>query len=828
MRRPVAVLVPTLGLLLVLGWPFLHVRFNAPDSTILPASVPSRAAFDRLAATFGEGEFAPLTLAIRTTGPATSPDNLAALYDYSRRLAADPRISRVEGLVDVDPRLGLDQYQLLYARPQRPARPVHRDGPRRDDEGRPDRVHRLHAVRAEPGRGPRARGRPPRHRPGPLAPPPGTTVLVGGGAADVTDVVNRVAADFPRTALFIVVTTYLVLFVLLRSAVLPIKALVMNTLSIVASFGALVWIFQDGNLSGAARVPAARVRRDDPAGDPVLRAVRAVDGLRGVPAVADEGGLGPDPRQPGGGRPRPRAERPDRDVRGADRRRRRGLLRVRRHRPDQGARHRDGARGRPRRDRRPGAARAGDDAPAREVELVGAGLGQARAGRRRRPAGPRQPAPRRAAPPRSSPRRPRPPDDAARRDGRAPPVRPGRDLAARRRRAPRPPDRVVVLHRPPPRRRRRPVRLRVRDLPRRARRAAGLVGVAPRASPTRPATRSATPSGRGSGRASTRRRPTGSAWRLPGRAPSGTPWSMSGGDGHDALDAAAAADAESSTGSGFAPRPPRSTRRSRRRSTTPTAGSTSARPAARTTTRGRRWRPTARSPLGGKDARRSPARLVRPPVGRLHRGRRRRLGLVRGQPRRRDRPDALAGPRTPTAPIRSSTARSSTRHGGVRDRLDRDAFDVARSTGRWTSPATGADLPRGLARSRSPARTSTIDLQPTVADQELDTRASTGVVYWEGSQVVSATRAAPRRSAARAYVELTGYAPAERGGQLGQGVSGLRDRDAGAGRDTVRAGRRAPAARRAARACPSRPACRPPGSGSTRRGRRPRSSWTSP
>jgi predicted secreted hydrolase len=66
----------------------------------------------------------------------------------------------------------------------------------------------------------------------------------------VTDVVNRVAADFPRTALFIVVTTYLVLFVLLRSAVLPIKALVMNTLSIVASFGALVWIFQDGNLSG--------------------------------------------------------------------------------------------------------------------------------------------------------------------------------------------------------------------------------------------------------------------------------------------------------------------------------------------------------------------------------------------------------------------------------------------------------------------------------------------------------------------------------------------------------------------------------------------------
>ena len=72
---------------------------------------------------------------------------------------------------------------------------------------------------------------------------------MGGGAAEVSDVVGRIAADFPRSALFIIVTTYIVLFLLLRSVVLPAKALIMNTLSIVASFGALVWIFQDGNLS---------------------------------------------------------------------------------------------------------------------------------------------------------------------------------------------------------------------------------------------------------------------------------------------------------------------------------------------------------------------------------------------------------------------------------------------------------------------------------------------------------------------------------------------------------------------------------------------------
>jgi putative drug exporter of the RND superfamily len=248
MRRPIAVLVPTLGALLVLGSPFLRVHFNAPDSTILPASVPSRAAFDRLTEQFGEGEFAPLLLAIRTTGPATSKANVDALYEYSRRLAADPRIVRVDGLVDVDPRLRLDQYELLYA----------------NTSGPPDRFVATALAATTRGDltvftittpfGPnrdeaRALVRDLRTVAGPLAAPSGMSVLVGGGAADVSDVVGRIGADFPRTALFIFVTTYAVLFLLLRSAVLPLKALVMNSLSIVASFGALVWIFQEGNLS---------------------------------------------------------------------------------------------------------------------------------------------------------------------------------------------------------------------------------------------------------------------------------------------------------------------------------------------------------------------------------------------------------------------------------------------------------------------------------------------------------------------------------------------------------------------------------------------------
>ena len=248
MRHPVAVLIPTLSLLLVLGIPFLHVRFNAPDATILPPSVPSREAYDILVRDFGEGEFAPLVIAVRTRGNATTPENVAALYDYSRRLAADPRVSRVSGMVDLDPRITLEQYQLLYASPGGPPDRFVSTALESTTRGN------LTALTVYTPVGPnndasRALVGELRKPAGPLAPPAGFTVLVGGGAADVEDVVSRVWSDFPRTALFIVLTTFLVLFVLLRSVVLPIKALAMNTLSIAASFGALVWIFQDGNLS---------------------------------------------------------------------------------------------------------------------------------------------------------------------------------------------------------------------------------------------------------------------------------------------------------------------------------------------------------------------------------------------------------------------------------------------------------------------------------------------------------------------------------------------------------------------------------------------------
>jgi RND superfamily putative drug exporter len=248
MDRPVAVFVPTMLLLVVLGLPFLGVRLNAPDASILPPDVPSRVAYDVLVDEFGEGDLGPLFLAIRTDGPATHPANLERLYAWSRTLEADPRVKRVASMVDVDPRLDLEQYQLIYS----------------IAGGPPDRYVAENLARTTDGDvtaftvttwfGPnapesRALVEDLRDPASSLAPPEGLDVLVAGGAAEVVDVVDRIAADFPRAALFIILTTYAVLFLLLRSVVLPAKALVMNSLSILASFGALVWIFQDGNLS---------------------------------------------------------------------------------------------------------------------------------------------------------------------------------------------------------------------------------------------------------------------------------------------------------------------------------------------------------------------------------------------------------------------------------------------------------------------------------------------------------------------------------------------------------------------------------------------------
>ena len=97
---------------------------------------------------------------------------------------------------------------------------------------------------------------------------------------------------------------------------------------------------------------------------------------------------------------------------------------------------------------------------------------------------------------------------------------------------------------------------------------------------------------------------------------------------------------------------------------------------------------------------------------------------------------------------------------GLARHLPSNAFTVS-VTGRWQSPVSGAVYPAGWTID-VPSERLEIDLVPTVAGQELDTRATTGVIYWEGSERVAAKRAGVT-VAGEAYVELTGYATAPAG-----------------------------------------------------------------
>ena len=74
------------------------------------------------------------------------------------------------------------------------------------------------------------------------------------------DLLDSLGSLLPWMGLFVVATTFVLLFLAFGSIVLPVKAVVMNVLSLGASFGALVWIFQDGNLSGFLDFPGDRVR----------------------------------------------------------------------------------------------------------------------------------------------------------------------------------------------------------------------------------------------------------------------------------------------------------------------------------------------------------------------------------------------------------------------------------------------------------------------------------------------------------------------------------------------------------------------------------------
>jgi RND superfamily putative drug exporter len=245
MAHPLLVLAPTLAILLLFGAPFLRANISSPDATILPGDLPSRQAFDILVEEFGPGEVSPFLITLTSPTSISEPANLAAIADLTRRLAADPRIARVQSIVPSTPGLSRDEAIAMANLQRRLARLGLAEGLERLATERATAIiaYSRYLPNDERNKALLRQLRAATPRQGDLE------MLVDGGTAEIVDSVGQMYRDFPRAAALVVAATYLVLLVLFRSVVLPLKAIVMNLLSILASYGALVWVFQEGHLS---------------------------------------------------------------------------------------------------------------------------------------------------------------------------------------------------------------------------------------------------------------------------------------------------------------------------------------------------------------------------------------------------------------------------------------------------------------------------------------------------------------------------------------------------------------------------------------------------
>ena len=226
MRRPWPVLVVGTTLLVALGLPFFRVSFGQTDDRVLPSSSQSAQAGELLRTRFDAREGAPVTVV-----SPDAPRGTAAVATYATAL------SQVTGVTRVDSAAGSFAKGALAA----PAGPASAIFVAKDGAGTwlslvadvepfsaagKDLVAQIRAV------------------PSPLG-----VTYVGGSAAAFTDSQDAMGSRLPWALGIIAVATFILLFLFTGSVVLPAKALLLNTLSLSATFGAMVWIFQEGHFS---------------------------------------------------------------------------------------------------------------------------------------------------------------------------------------------------------------------------------------------------------------------------------------------------------------------------------------------------------------------------------------------------------------------------------------------------------------------------------------------------------------------------------------------------------------------------------------------------
>jgi RND superfamily putative drug exporter len=284
MRRPWLVLAASIAVIALFTSPVAAIKVNVPTATSLPTTVESRQGYDILQQRFDRGALDPVYALLTFSKPSDpfAAHNIKALFAYGQRLARLPDVTSVSSIVN-QPGLKTPAQAESFWRANR-APVTARPGSVTPARARVDTAAagalprnlalasgapavspaRIAAARAlarettAPGAvlfsaapagdpsGTAAQNLAAAVRA--LPTPPGMTAHVAGLSAGVSDFLHAIYSRFPYVILYVFVVTYLVLMLLLRSVVLPLKAVIVNVLSILSSFGALVFIFQEGHL----------------------------------------------------------------------------------------------------------------------------------------------------------------------------------------------------------------------------------------------------------------------------------------------------------------------------------------------------------------------------------------------------------------------------------------------------------------------------------------------------------------------------------------------------------------------------------------------------
>jgi RND superfamily putative drug exporter len=209
MRRPLAYAAVIVLVLLALGTPFLSINWGGTDARALPASAQARVVSETLSRDFPGNVAAPIETLVQFPRASTVGPHLAGYV---------ARLDRVPGVLD-----------------------AHVTGVR-GNLARVDMGYRPDPVSSQ--------ARQVVQRVRDVAPPAGARAYVGGQSAQTYDELASLSATLPWMALVMAAATFVLLFLAFGSVVLPAKAIVMNVLSLSATFGVVVWIFQQGHLSG--------------------------------------------------------------------------------------------------------------------------------------------------------------------------------------------------------------------------------------------------------------------------------------------------------------------------------------------------------------------------------------------------------------------------------------------------------------------------------------------------------------------------------------------------------------------------------------------------